>query len=146
MLKRLSVSAFALVGIFFLSCQISFAQPNNGAVRKKGPVKRPANEIKTKLPHQETPSALPFVMDKVDANQFGQMQLASIRIDKIIDKKLAAEGVKPNSPTSDGEFVRRAYLDITGTIPTGREAYLFITSKKSDKREVLIDYLLGQPG
>ncbi|MDE0816026.1 MAG: DUF1549 and DUF1553 domain-containing protein [Pirellulaceae bacterium] len=146
MLKRQSVSALALAGIFFLSCQISFAQPNNGAVKKKAPAKPRANEIKTKLPHQETPLALPFVMDKVDANQLGKMQLASIRIDKTIDKKLASEGVTPNSPTSDGQFVRRAYLDITGTIPTGREAYLFITSKQSNKRAVLIDYLLGQPG
>ena len=146
MLKRQSVSAFALVGMLCFSWQITIAQPNGGVVRKKAPAKPRANEIKTKLPHQETPLALPFVMDKVTANQLGKMRLASIRIDKTIDEKLASEGVTPNSPTSDGQFVRRAYLDITGTIPTGREAYLFITSKQSNKRAVLIDYLLGQPG
>ena len=147
MLKRQSVSALALVGILCLSlCQFSSAQPNNGTVRKKAPTKPRANEIKTKLPHQEEPTALPFEMDKVDSSQLGKMRLATMRIDKIIDKKLAAEGVEPNGPSSDGQFVRRTYLDITGTIPTGREAYLFITSKQSNKREVLIDYLLGQPG
>jgi hypothetical protein len=147
MLQRQSASVILLAGILCLSVsQVSFAQPSNGVVRKKAPTKLRANEIKTKLPHQEAPLALPFEMDKVDANQFGKMQIAVIRIDKIIDKKLATEGIEPNKPTSDGQFVRRAYLDITGTIPTGREAYLFITSKKSNKRQVLIDYLLGQPG
>jgi hypothetical protein len=147
MLQRHSASVLLLAGILCLSLsQVSFSQPSSGVVRKKAPSKPRANEIKTKLPHQEAPLALPFEMDKVDANLSGKMQLAVIRIDKIIDKKLAAEGIEPNGPTSDGQFVRRAYLDITGTIPTGREAYLFITSKKSNKREVLIDYLLGQPG
>ena len=147
MLQRQSASVILLAGILCLSVsQVSFAQPSNGVVRKKPPTKLRANEIKTKLPHQEAPLALPFEMDKVDANQFGKMQLAVIRIDKIIDKKLVSEGIEPNKPTSDGQFVRRAYLDITGTIPTGRESYLFITSKKSNKRQVLIDYLLGQPG
>ena len=47
-----------LVGFFCLSlCQFSSAQPNNGTVRKKAPTKPRANEIKTKLPHQEDPTA-----------------------------------------------------------------------------------------
>ena len=147
MLQRQSTSTFVLAGILCLSlCQMSFAQSSGGAVRKKAPTKPRANEIKTKLPHQESPVVLPFQMDKVDANQLGKMRLSAIGIDKIINEKLVSEGVDPNGPTSDGQFVRRLYLDITGTIPTGREAYLFINSKKSNKREVLIDYLLGQPG
>ncbi|MEC7566560.1 MAG: DUF1549 domain-containing protein [Planctomycetota bacterium] len=125
---------------------VSQPKPKNDNLRKKEPSKSSQNVIKTKLPHQGKPEALPFRMDQVDESQRGKMRLATIRIDELINEKLAAEGVKPNPPTDDGLFVRRAYLDITGTIPTGREAYLFVTAKQSNKRETLIDFLLGQPG
>ena len=145
MLKK--QSGLTLTGFFCLClCQTLSAQPSGETVRKKAPTKPQANEIKTKLPHQGDPLVLPFEMDKVDSNQAGQMQLAAIRIDKVINRKLLSEGVPVNAPSSDGEFVRRVYLDITGTIPTGREAYLFIASKQSNKRKALIDDLLGKPG
>ncbi len=39
-------------------------------------------------------------------------------------------------------FVRRAYLDVIGTLPTAREAREFLLDQKPDKRRVLIDRLL----
>ena len=42
--------------------------------------------------------------------------------------------------------MRRAYLDIVGTIPSGREAIEFINVKNPHKRQILIDYLLDTEG
>lgn len=39
------------------------------------------------------------------------------QIDKIVAARWAQRGVKPSRPTGDGEFLRRAHLDLTGRIP-----------------------------
>lgn len=64
-------------------------------------------------------------------------------IDQYIDARLAEQNVKAAEPASDAEFLRRVYLDLTGTIPTAAEARAFIASKDSAKREKLIDQLLA---
>jgi hypothetical protein len=43
---------------------------------------------------------------------------------------------------SDGVFVRRAYLDVTGTLPTAEEAQQFLNDRDPDKRGKLVDRLL----
>ena len=43
---------------------------------------------------------------------------------------------------SDEVFLRRAYLTVTGALPTPQQAVEFIEDQSSDKREVLIDKLL----
>lgn len=48
----------------------------------------------------------------------------------------------PNDPTSDEQFLRRAYLDIAGRIPTFDEATDFLESSDRNKRAALIDQLL----
>ncbi len=64
-------------------------------------------------------------------------------IDAAIDAKLSAEKV-PASPTcTDAEFLRRAYLDITGVIPPADKTKTFLDNKESDKRAKLIDDLLA---
>ena len=47
------------------------------------------------------------------------------RIDEIVFAKLKSLGIKPVL-CSDAVFVRRAYLDVTGTLPTAEEAKAFI--------------------
>ncbi|MEX1039309.1 MAG: DUF1553 domain-containing protein [Pirellulaceae bacterium] len=42
----------------------------------------------------------------------------------------------------DAEFVRRAYLDTVGVVPTEEEVRGFLADESSDKRERLIDHLL----
>ena len=64
-----------------------------------------------------------------------------------IDKHIAAgmENYESNAApiASDEEFLRRIYLDLTGRIPTTEQARTFLKDKSSDKREKLIDTLLG---
>jgi hypothetical protein len=64
-------------------------------------------------------------------------------IDEQVDKKLAEAQVVPSPAASDEEFVRRAYLDITGVIPTADQAKAFLDSRDPDKRTKLIDELLA---
>jgi len=62
------------------------------------------------------------------------------RIDAIID---GARTGPPAEICSDGEFVRRAYLNLVGVIPTAEEARRFIDDDAPDKRTTLIDRLLA---
>jgi hypothetical protein len=66
-----------------------------------------------------------------------------------IDQFLAAAApdfTKQAAPlASDAEFVRRVYLDLTGTIPSADVARAFLKDLTPDKRRVLIDRLLASP-
>jgi hypothetical protein len=56
--------------------------------------------------------------------------------------------IKKNADMSDEQFVRRAYLDIAGRIPSYEETTAFLKTAASDKsaRMKLIDTLLDSPG
>jgi hypothetical protein len=68
------------------------------------------------------------------------------RIDRVIEAHLASKKIKPNPNLTDEQFVRRAYLDITGRIPKLTEARAFLEDKARNKRVALIDSLLKSPG
>jgi hypothetical protein len=63
-------------------------------------------------------------------------------IDEAIFGKLASAGVPSARLTTDEEFVRRIYLDLTGRIPTIEQYRAFIEEKNERKRSDLIDRLL----
>lgn len=67
------------------------------------------------------------------------------RIDDLIARRLAAEGVQPAPQSSDAEFLRRVYLDLTGVTPRVAEVREFLADDSADKRERLIDRLLNSP-
>jgi Protein of unknown function (DUF1549)/Protein of unknown function (DUF1553) len=69
-----------------------------------------------------------------------------VRIDAHIGAKAKADGVTLSAPASDAEFVRRAYLDFAGRVPTSAEAKAFFEDSSKDKRAKLIDALLAAPG
>jgi Protein of unknown function (DUF1553)/Protein of unknown function (DUF1549) len=66
------------------------------------------------------------------------------RIDEIVFAKLKALGIQPTL-CSDAVFVRRAYLDLTGRLPSADDARAFIQSADKNKRIALIDRLLDRP-
>jgi hypothetical protein len=68
------------------------------------------------------------------------------QVDKLVLKMLTAKGIKPNPPTSDEQFMRRAYLAIVGRVPTYAEAQAFLDSTSTKKRDELIDRLLETDG
>jgi hypothetical protein len=66
-------------------------------------------------------------------------------IDRHLDARLAAEGVRPADPADDAEFLRRAYLDLHGVIPTAEQAAQFLADTDPKRREKLIAALLASP-
>ncbi len=64
------------------------------------------------------------------------------RIDELVLGRLKQLEITPARPCSDGVFVRRAYLDVIGTLPTADEARRFLQDADPDKRRKLIDRLL----
>lgn len=63
------------------------------------------------------------------------------QIDKPIYRKLSKLGIHP-SICSDAVFVRRAFLDVIGTLPTAKEARDFIEDQDQNKRCALVNRLL----
>jgi hypothetical protein len=54
-------------------------------------------------------------------------------------------GIAPSALCTDAEFIRRAALDITGTLPTPSEVKAFIADTAVDKRARLVGQLLARP-
>jgi len=65
-------------------------------------------------------------------------------IDEAVLKRLKALGLQPANVCSDAVFVRRVYLDVIGTLPTGIEARDFLLDPTPGKRRALIDRLLAR--
>jgi len=65
-------------------------------------------------------------------------------IDRAIEGRLAADKATLAPPADDAEFLRRAYLDITGVIPPADKAAAFLDSTQPDKRDRLIVELIAR--
>ena len=64
-------------------------------------------------------------------------------VDEFVFGKMERDNV-PHSPLAgDAEFLRRAYLDATGYLPTSDEVRSFLADTAPDKRDTLIDSLIG---
>ena len=86
------------------------------------------------------------VIGAADTEPLNTTSSASDRVDELIDQHLASVGVTPPPAAPDETFLRRAYLDIVGRIPTNREADSFLRSTANDKRDALVHELIGSPG
>jgi hypothetical protein len=64
-------------------------------------------------------------------------------IDGHIDAKLKAEGVRRVAPADDAEFLRRAFLDLHGVVPSAERAARFLDDSDPQKRAKLIEELLA---
>jgi hypothetical protein len=65
-------------------------------------------------------------------------------VDRLVFNKLKMLSIQPSDLCSDQEFVRRAYLDVCGILPTADETTAFLTATNKDKRARLIDALLDR--
>ena len=63
-------------------------------------------------------------------------------IDDLVLKKLQELRIPASGTSTDSDFVRRAYLDAIGVLPTAKAARKFSLDLSPDKREQLIDELL----
>ncbi len=81
------------------------------------------------------PKGLQFQWKDVAANNY---------IDELMDEKFKKLRIQPSELCTDDEFLRRASLDITGMLPTTEEYNRFMADADPQKREKLVDELLGR--
>ncbi len=67
-------------------------------------------------------------------------------LDALAAAKFAELGLPPSPPCDDATFLRRAFLDATGALPTPEETRAFLASADPEKRVRLVDELLGLTG
>jgi len=82
--------------------------------------------------------------DPVPAAAFANFTPANY-IDQAVLEKLREVRIPPSDLASDSEFLRRAYIDTIGIVPTMEEARTFLDSKDPQKRQKLVDSLLERP-
>ncbi len=66
-------------------------------------------------------------------------------VDVEVFGRLAELGISPARMTTDEEFLRRIYLDLTGRIPDPDEVRNFLSDSSAGKRDAVIDRLLDSP-
>lgn len=81
---------------------------------------------------------------KVDASIFVQAPHRNW-IDDRVTEKLRELNLPPSPRCSDSDFIRRAYLDTIGVLPTLAETRTFLADTRTDKRDRLIDSLFRRP-
>lgn len=125
-------------------------QPQSG---RQNSQQRPAKsgnkqskQNKPKLPGSNPEHRKKVTIKPVNPSTLDSVLESAAHIDNLVANHLRQKGLKANPPVSDEVFVRRIYLDITGTIPTGRQAANFLASNDGEKRRKLIDQLLNSPG
>lgn len=125
-----------VLALGFAACSFS-----NG-IEAEPPVRGPAQPPKdAQLPDRFLLNSSP-----VDPNGISKMRASARKIDVLVDRNLKKHLVSPNPPATDAQFVRRIYLDITGTIPDYEQTQRFLNSRDPDRRRKLIDELLGSDG
>jgi len=67
-------------------------------------------------------------------------------VDELAAAKFRELGIEPSPLCDDATFVRRAFLDAIGTLPTPDETRAFLQATVGDKRTKLVDRLLGLTG
>jgi len=66
-------------------------------------------------------------------------------IDDHVFPRLKDLRIEPSERAGDAEFLRRVFLDLTGTLPTPAEVRAFLADEDPAKRDKLIDSLVGRP-
>ncbi len=87
--------------------------------------------------------AAPFP-NKIPASSFKSLPRAN-PIDNLVYDQLERIRLLPSARCGDSEFLRRVYLDTTGTLPTTVEGRRFLNDSNPKKRELLIGELLFHP-
>ena len=93
--------------------------------------------------HLQVPVRLAFLPDR-PAPEFDEF-VPSSDLDRHAVDLWRELRISPAPLCSDEVFVRRAYLDACGILPTADEARQFLADRDADKRAGLVDALLARP-
>ena len=86
---------------------------------------------------------LPASAQQVSAEKASSDQAVIDYINKYIRQGWEDAELKPSVPATEGEWIRRLFLDLLGRIPSVEEVDSFISDKEPDKRAKLVDKLLN---
>ena len=106
-----------------------------------------SGESAIKIWHQNL-TALAFVtapFDQTVPTELYEVAEGGGFIDELINAKLQSLQIAPSPRCDDATFLRRAYLDTVGVLPTADEAKAFLADARPDKRRRLVDSLLSRP-
>jgi hypothetical protein len=79
--------------------------------------------------------------NRIDEAAFARLPRRNY-IDDLVLAKLKSLNIAPSRECPDSHFIRRAYLDAAGILPSAEEVEAFLAGKSPDKRARLIDQLL----
>ncbi|MEY4788637.1 MAG: hypothetical protein RLZ61_855 [Planctomycetota bacterium] len=85
------------------------------------------------------------ILPAVHPYTVGKKYSAENWIDQLIQTKLDTLRIPASPLSKDEEFVRRVFLDITGTLPNSSDLKAFLANTSADKRSKLVQDLLNKP-
>ncbi len=86
---------------------------------------------------------VPYAQEVSEA-QFAKLQPRNF-IDREVLRQLKQLNIPPSDRAGESEFLRRAYLDTIGRLPSIDETQSYLADDSPDKRDQLIEQLLVQP-
>ena len=100
---------------------------------------------KSRIPRGPANAGTPPIA-KVSPRTLADVQRSAAAIDALVEKLYGPNDVTPRPLTTDAQFLRRACLQITGSIPTLEQTQKFLKSRDAKRRSKLIDELLNSEG
>ena len=136
--SRKDVSRLAV----FESTNPKIEAARDGMVRNP-PGEREETTIVVRYLHLQATSLLAFVPSSPGYQWTGAR--SHNYIDELVFARLKKLRMNPSPLCTDSEFLRRAYLDLLGVLPTSRETREFLGDKRANKRARLVNALLERP-
>lgn len=115
-------------------------------VSREGFVKSPLpgeTTVAVRYLHLQSASQLAFIPNRPDFTWNNPPPRNYV--DELIFARLQKLRINPSELCADSEFIRRAYLDLHGVVPTADETRQFLADPSPNKRSRLVDTLLSRP-
>tara|TARA_R110002095_G_scaffold99107_2_gene87185 strand:- start:64369 stop:65991 length:1623 start_codon:yes stop_codon:yes gene_type:complete len=114
------------------------------APRKRVKQKSPALNLPPLKTQEQKMQLLGYIRSTMPTRRIARsVSFSSADLDQALEQELGPNAEASLAKTVDDEtFIRRVYLDLTGTLPTPQKIESFLASQNRNKRAALIDELL----
>lgn len=87
----------------------------------------------------------PTLPAAAELSRLARLSESPVLFDRIVAARLTQLRIVPALACDDATFLRRVSIDLTGTLPSARQAREFLSDAAPDRRERLVDRLLQTP-